>query len=372
METVVNTKKLPVRPTKVRGGISRKNFLIFILVTIIFFMGYNFISPDALDLGRYYETAERWQGEKIKDIAESFFERSVDFIYYVLLVLFGNTFVGAEFVTGATVALYYFMIMWTFARYVRRITLTNVIYFVGLFSFPNFIWVVSISRNAMAIMFIFAGVLFWLKDKKIITAIFFILAAFTHFSVLIYVALFFLSLLLYKLLSKKEKLVSILCFILPPLMYLLSYYILDNFLNSTLLNAFLGESHYTTYSDFAGENTDYSFYGYGDKSVMYVTLLSTYILLNIDKKVSTRKVLLLVFGSITIGMFTASAAFFNRFMICLPIFYSLYFSELYRENVLTSPSHHNRNVANVMLFNSMLSIMSLILLWYSYRMWTLV
>ena len=66
METVVNTKKLPVRPTKVRGGISRKNFLIFILVTIIFFMGYNFISPDALDLGRYYETAERWQGEKIR------------------------------------------------------------------------------------------------------------------------------------------------------------------------------------------------------------------------------------------------------------------------------------------------------------------
>lgn len=351
-----------------------KHPIVFFLVALIFILAASFDCPEYLDLGRYYDIVHSnfSSHDHVTDVIMWSLLWNRDFIYFVLFWIFDNSFLSAAFLTGITCALYYYLVLTQLSNSIRKITPLSIILLVGLFCFPNIIWVFSIPRNITAYLFFWSGILLWFKNKKPQAIILFILTIFTHISCILHVAIFFATVFLYNIwLKNRPSLVKALSFLLPIISPLFVVTILNRFITSDSFSDSMGDMRYTQNDIEAMDAGAFDSFGYGDISVILFTFIAIYLLLIVDRNVSLKKVLLIVFGSLTIGMSAGAQVFMMRFMLCMPFFYALYCGELYSYCTTGPLTKHKDRILKVMLFNTAICSMGFVLLVYAYRFWTL-
>ncbi len=349
--------------------------LVFFFTALIFVMAANYNCPDYLDLNRYYVLVHSnfTSSDGLVDVITWSFLWNRDFIYFALFWLFEQSFLGASFLTGLTCSLYYYIVLRQFSVNISKSTSYSIFILFGLFCFPNIIWLFSIPRNLTAYLFFFCGILLWFKGKKTFSFLLFVITIFTHISCALQVSIFYITVFLYNIwLKNKPVLVRTLCYVLPLLSYIFTVTILNNFITSDFLSSSLGEMRYTRDGEIGTMSAGaFDSLGYGDASVIIFTMVSIYLLLVVDRHVSLKKVLFLVFGSITIGLSSGSQVFMMRFMMGIPFFYALYMGELYSYYNQDSYMANKKNVRDIIFLNSSLSIMGFALLIYAYRFWQL-
>ena len=329
-------------------------------------MAYNFRDiSENFDLPRYYTLMDHFFNgqESLWDVIAFMYAYGNDFIYYVFLFLFNNTPLGREFVPGLFTAMYYFLLMKSFAKEISYSS-ENLLLLLGLFAFPNVMFVITISRTTAALVFFFIGVLFHSNDRKIFSILFFIIAVMTHFSSLMYVGAFFLSVLLYKTgLKSKTEIINILCVVLPPVMYFLGIVLLNSVSNSFFL--VVEETKYDRYVG-TTSGADYSNFSWLYKLQFYLTLFVAYILLIINRhSTSFSRVLLMICLSITFGLLSANQNLFNRWLILLPLLYSQQFVEVIIVNKESCPYKQNKGIEAIGVIGSLMVLLVFMLMMYS-------
>lgn len=344
---------------------SKAYFIIVLLSTIVFFFGYNFNDPHGyFDVGRYYEMVDELfpASTPIGYIIAYEFAIGWDFIYYVVLFVFNQTSLGMPFVTGCVCFLYYYFSLKVFANNINKLTSQSTILLLGLFSLPNVIRVIENSRTSMAVLFLFIGILFHFKKKHFLFIFFFICAALTHIGSLMFSGLYFLVIVLYFLwLNKKQKLVKILCLLLPPLLIISITFLMNTVLTSDVMDNLFADGNYTKYlSTQEGESKDNMSWVF--KLQFWGTALTSYVLMNLDDKNSFLKVLFLFYGSITISMWSVTQNFLYRWMIVLPLIFSLYFTEVYVNTKNRESKTKNKSLLSTLQLISCINIIIYLLM----------
>ena len=311
------------------GYISRPNrWLVSFIILIIFILCYIYKCPDALDLGRYYEDAASWSPTiSLWDIIVHYNKSELNFIYQTSLVFFDRTILGAHFLTGLVVSMYYRFIIKNYYnnKYVGR----NVLFLFGLLGFPPFIYVLTVSRTACAVVIFYFGVECFLNGKRKKSFFLFLTAIFTHVISGIFIGVFFIAIILDLIFRKnKNNLFNILCLLMPPIAWLVSSVLLPSLMSGSMLyGAF---SDYNRFETYLGENyTSFStsFYSLADMSMMGTYLLAGYIILNVSKHYSTKRCLFFSFFVTLCFVGGSNFILLERFMIASSLFYAMLFSE---------------------------------------------
>lgn len=286
-----------------------------------------------------------------------------DFIYYVFLFLFNKTSLGREFVPGLFTALYYYLLMKSFRNSVR-FSSENLLLLLGLFAFPNIMFVITISRTSAALVFFFIGVLFHSNDKKVAPILFFVMAIMTHFSSFMFVLAFFLAVFLHRAwLIKKISLFNVLCVVLPPIMFFLGLVLFNSVSEGVF--SFVEDTKYDRYAT-SSEGADFSNFSWLYMLQFYLTLLVAYILLIVNKQsTSFSRVLLMVCLSITCGLMSANQNLFNRWLMLLPLLYSLQFAEIFVVNRELITLKQRKVINSIGVIGSTMVLLVFMLMMYS-------
>ena len=343
------------------------SIIIFVFCAMVFFMAYNFRdSSDNFDLPRYYSLMDLFFSghEPLWYVISFMYDYGNDFIYYVFLFLFNNTPLGREFVPGLFTALYYFLLTKSFVKNVKYSS-ENLLLLLGLFAFPNIMYVVTISRTTAAIVFFCIGVLFHFKNKKLTSILFFVMAIMTHFSSLMFVIVFFLTMFLCRFVLKgKIGAVNTLCVLLPPIMFFLGIGLYNYVLELSLLSS-LEDTKYDRYVS-TSHGADYSNFSWLYLLQFYLSLFVAYVMLIINKRsTSFSRILLMVCLSITCGLVSASQNLFNRWLMLLPFLYSLQFAEIFATNKGLSPLKRNKDIYTIGAVGSLMVLLVFMMMMYS-------
>lgn len=311
------------------GYISKPNrTLVFFVLSIVFVLCYIYKCPAALDLGRYYEDAASWPpNTSYLDIIKKYYYSEFNFIYQTSLVFFNRTFLGGPFLTGLVVSTYYWYLIKNYYnnRYVGR----NVYYMLGLLGFPAFIYVLTVSRTACAVVIFYFGVESYLNNKRKKAVLFFIAAIFTHVISGMFIGVFFVGIVINHLYKKeKSQMFNVLCAVLPPLAWIISSVILPSLMSSDILySAF---SDYNRFEAYLGDNyTSFSMdsYALADRAMMSSYILAGYVLLNLTKYYSLKKCLFLTFFTALCFVGGSNFILLERYMIASSLFYAMLFTE---------------------------------------------
>ena len=355
---------------KIKG---RHNVIFFILLLVLLCVGYSFNPPAHLDLIRYYEMVEDQGSSSSSEVAEYFHLIKFDFVYFYLLAYFKHTFLGMTFLTGLINMVFYYLVLKDADSLLLKYSKYYFVLMFGLFCFPNFIWVLELSRTALAVIFFFIGVLIWMRWNKFYSLAFFALAMITHTTSIMFSLLFILSYYSYVFFFyKKDRLINILSVILPFIMLVVLSIAFKAVINNPLLAILVGDSAYQGYlGGISADANGFAYAEYGTVAIMIAEMVSVYLLLNVSKQNSLERFLLLIFGSVTIGFCYASGNFYKRFALCFTLFYAMYFVYLYKNEILGRTKNRTK-ILRTMSFNSYICIFSFLLEFYAYRFWTLI
>lgn len=171
----------------------RSRYIVIIIISILAIL---FVPWDALDSYRYYNLTKTFsRDDSLLEFIKQFFYHGIDFVYYLLLFICVKLGIPIQFITGISVGLLYAQTLTLIdniqVKYGYKINKSNklLIRLFALFS-VSFIPVFAISRNVTAIMFFVFGVNSMVKGKKLKTALYFLLAVFTHVSMILYSILY--------------------------------------------------------------------------------------------------------------------------------------------------------------------------------------
>lgn len=201
----------------------KKHWLLWLLLFMaVWYLASKCELMEALDLQRYYEDAEMSMDLPIRQIIQDAQNRGVDFIYYLLLhwsLRFGIP-------LNAVTALVVTLASATVVSCMKDIYPGKFKWYVVaavLFLTP-ITWTIAISRNMAAVMFLFMAVLMLTRKKWVWMAIFTMLSVYTHFSVLMYVAIIAICFLVKKV---RVKIWVIFFFVIG---FLLTSYLIPSYL----------------------------------------------------------------------------------------------------------------------------------------------
>lgn len=343
---------------------------VFFLCLFVFILGYCFHDNGGFsDVGRYYEMIDIFFSgkESIIYVIGYMYAYGNDFIYYLSLFLSAKTPLGMQFVTGVVSATYYYLLMHNFMRMKPELNSKNLVLLLGLFCIPNVIYIITISRTAMALVFIFIGILLYTKKHRLWALIFFVFAVLSHFGSLMFVAVFFITLLLYNIrLDRSLRTVNLLCTLLPPIMLFLGLTIFNTILETGVFS-FLVDTRYDVYVANTKTGSQYANFSWIYHLQFIFSMIFIYILLNVDKRNSFNRVLLLIYLSVTAAFVSASQNLFNRWLMVLPLIYSLYFPDLYNLCFSNKGKMDSLFGKRTLIIGSFISIMIFIFLVYGTR-----
>jgi hypothetical protein len=176
----------------------RSWYILAFLISAILMLLYKY--PDELDIIRAFERAERdaLNYPSVLTYITEVFHSRIDFIYYGFLYLCVRVGIPLGLATTFVLFLYFVLLIKISTLHVCG-KCNNLLLLSVLLAVPT-VTVISVSRNAFADVFFLLGIYYYIKGDKWSTIICFLIAVFSHFSVLIYVALFFIAIIL----SKKE------------------------------------------------------------------------------------------------------------------------------------------------------------------------
>lgn len=255
--------------------------LIFLCCFIIVF---SFKCPAALDIIRYYESAQSAVQSyiNVEDYVFLQISENVDFIYTSILFIFAKYGISLDIVTSLIISFYYIFIAKIICK-VAETKFNKIIFLYAILSAP-LVWVITISRNVAAFTLFYVAVYYLINHDFKRCLIFCILSIFTHISLIVYVLLLALSYLFEKnnvLNIRVRNIVLIAIIIIAYFMPLSLDYLNVHFSN------FLSGSRYEDYLYTSRSAIlETSNLGIGDKiPIIFIYLLSI-ILLLLDKNKS--------------------------------------------------------------------------------------
>ena len=263
-----------MKKTNIQGRCSlsllKQTVLFIALFLVAYWATIGVMNYEALDLGRNLE-----ESEILEDMysAQEFItmrrETKIDFIYYVINFIAVSKSIPLELITSLTIAIYYFIIIRLMREsYSRKYGLFVIL--TVLFTTP-LVWVASVSRNLMAIMFFYVAILLFYHNKKLLGTLFVLISVFTHFSCIIYI---FLLIPVFYL--RKQHFSSSTIYFLLFLITILGF-ILPSFISPLL--SFLGSTGFSSYSSIQISNFLISDYSYGDKiAPLFAYIFSLYLM----------------------------------------------------------------------------------------------
>lgn len=176
----------------------RNWYILALLISALLMILYKY--PDELDIIRAFERAERdaLNYPSLLDYITEVSHSRIDFIYYGFLYLCVK--IGIPLGLATTFVLFlYFMLLIKISTLLVSGRGNNLLILSIILAVPT-VTVISVSRNTFADVFFLLGIYYYLKGYKWPTIVYFLIAVFSHFSVLINVALFFVAIIL----SKRE------------------------------------------------------------------------------------------------------------------------------------------------------------------------
>ena len=342
----------------------KQKILVFcFFVFLLFILAFIYDPPKDLDRYENYYIGRSLVNMSIYELFSYYFSSGFDFIFYIGLGLFSSSMTQMQLFMGIITAFYYVEIFKYFNKTQGSLTANKILLLAGLLCFPSILYVVNLSRTVFAVAFFALGVNKYIQKKYIIHLLFFIVSFFTHAGIIIFITLFYVGLIAYFFLKNKPNLTRLLCVILPPTFYLLVRVVFLEVLQSALFIELFFDTKYDHYLDATGTAT--LKLSIGALFSIYAEIVLSYILVNIDKQVTLKKILFLVFTTITASILPVDQTLLNRFILVLPVFYSLYFIELYNKYYMNWK--RNKIKLNWLTLSSIICMLSFALIIYQER-----
>lgn len=288
-------------------------FLVFLLYASMHF----YVFPEALDITRYYELVENdvLRYHNLLDYIEFQLSSHVDFIYFSSLYLANKIGISLNLVTTFYLSIYYIIICELLRKKYGLKHIRGVILFYILMSAP-FIWVQEISRNLAAIAFMYCSLFEFNRGKKIVAVFFAIGAVFTHFSLIIFILLYFLAFFMQRINLNRKIVILFFLFII-----IIGYISPSYLVNFTVIVAENSDNHYAAYANLENAIPVFSSsIGYGDKIPMvYVYIFSLYLILKNKKHDFYYWGLFILTAGLSFALLT-SLMLTNRIIMQMPLF----------------------------------------------------
>ena len=280
---------------------------------------------EAFDLHRYYDYALATRNVPLRVIIDENWSRSVDFIYYAILHISLKIGIPLNLITALTVTIAYAMII-DCMKVIYKGRMEWYVLFGVLFLTPVS-WVIEISRNMMAFMFIFISLKQYYQRHWFLTFLFVSLGILTHFSSLMYIAVVALCVFIQKIKINKILIICAVLFILV-LSYLIPSYMLD--IMSMILSG--GDTVFSTqYGAMEADGvSNWSNFGTADiVAIVYGLIYSIIILLK--NRIQGFEFWCLFLLTAMFSFFVNSSQMFtNRCMMFIPMFWALNIAQIYR------------------------------------------
>lgn len=325
-----------------------------IIIPVIWYVTIGCELRESYDLNRYYSGALLLKDASFSDIFDNYISRSNDFIYYIILHCAVLLSLPLNLVTVIIVTIYYLLIISCMKDIYRGRIEWSVIITV-LFLVPM-IWVISISRNLTAIMFLYIAVKMYYKKKWVLMLLFASLSVFTHFSTLMYVAVLVLSYLFRKTQINKW-VVAVIASVLMVVSLIIPSYLID-----ILGSAVSGSDtiYGIEYTDLQATNMwVLDSVGYGDKLPGLSSLIFSIILLLNNNKQGFEYWMLFMLTIMLSFFLNSSPMFTNRCMMVMPMFWGL--------NVASIYNFGSENERKIIKYFSIYAILVIILHVWAYR-----
>ena len=340
----------------------QKQFVFFLFVLVLFVFSTIYDSPKDLDRYENYTIGSYIANMSYEDIYSYYSSNGYDFIFYLGLGFFAKHQLMPLFM-GLITALYYIAVFKGFNNISGRLTLNSGLMLAGLLCFPSILYVVNISRTIFSLFFFAVGVNQWLVKKYKYHLLFFTLSLFTHVGTAIFIGLFYAGVVAFMFLKNKPSFTGLLELLLPPFFFVLFRYIFLSVLHNEFMMDLFFDTKYMQYYDATGTAT--LKVSIGAILSIYGEILLSYVLINLDKKVTFNKVMLLVFTTMAASTLSVNQNLLNRFILVLPIFYSLYFLELFGKFKLCEKTNVSR--LNWLTISSCFSVLFFLLILYQER-----
>lgn len=296
----------------------QKNVILFGFFVIIWYWVSIAAENESWDLGRYYGIIDGLPlNYGFFDVFNYFHGTYVDFIYFMILYSAKVVGISYNIVTAIIVTTYYYLVLAIIDNNYHK-NVEWYILFTILFSSP-IIWIIEISRNLTAYMFFYFAFYYYYKKKWMLVATFIAIAVFTHFSVLMYVAVFALAWIL-----RNVKLKTWILFVLISTTLAGSFLIPDSV--TRILEMSLGgtDMYYGRYTEIETMNIlDVGNMSYGSISITFWAFAYSIIILLLSKKKNIEFWILFILTVMLAFFINSSQMFLNRCLMLMPLFWAL-------------------------------------------------
>lgn len=309
----------------IQKELRKTRYLRFIvLILLVWYVTISVLQQVTFDLYRYYEMAElNVISKDLMGVIESSREHNVDFLYHTILYVALIFNIPLNLVTVTIVSLYYFLIL-SCIRDIWNKKIAESLLFVILFTTP-ICWVVSISRNLTAIMFLYVAIKSYCRKKWFFVVFFSILSVITHFSVLMYLAVLVSAFLLRKIHINKDVVIILIILSFLGGVFFPAY--MQNLFFDMIINQDIRYSNYSTQNDLGMFKGNLN---YAAKLPTLLALSFSILLLYLNKKQDFVYWALFLL-TIMLSVFVLSSwTLTNRCMMTLPIFWGMNVAMVYK------------------------------------------
>lgn len=304
-----------------RGNRHVFQYVILFVLILVAIIGCSEI--EALDVGRYFEEARSTATADWKTIFNYRFSQRRDFIYFFILHLAVILHLPLPLVSAVIVFLYYFLVIKT-VKLFKSEKLDNHVWLVILFSAP-LMWVSSISRNLTSFMFMYCSVYFFYKKKWLWMFFFSAVSVFTHFSVLLYIAILYSSVLFNKVHVNTKVMFVVLVglLILGRLMPMQIQIFMIQFFEGS-------DIRYASYTVFENQELMYTTnLSLGDRLLPIFAFIFSIVLLLLNKNQGFEYWVLFVLTILFSFFIASNQLFVQRCIMAMPMFWGLNVASIY-------------------------------------------
>lgn len=334
------------------GKKERISFIFFVLFfCFIYYLTAEASLVPAWDLSRYYESVDSFPvSYTFMKVIRDCFQEGNDFIYYLMLFFAKKVGVPYDIITALIVTIYYILII----KIIKEQFSNQIAWYLIIVSMfaVNITWVISISRNLTAYMFLYAGVLFYYRKRRWWCALFFLASVLTHFSTIMYVAIILASWF-----YKGVHVNSWVVFVAVSAFLLLSFVVPDSV--GTLMNMVLAgsDSYYLRYTESFEAKTfiSYGNQNYGTLALVLYSLIYSIVLLLLNKKQGAEFLVLFIATVLLAFFLNSSMMFSNRCLMFMPLFWALNMASAY-----TSGSKREKEIIKYLSIAGLVAILLVI------------
>lgn len=297
----------------------------FLLFVVVYWIATVIEGVAGFDLHRTYEESRMYVDEfSVSELILYRMVKTVDFVFYLIHYYAQKASIPPNVVTAFIVFSYYCLIIYSI-RKVYGCNVSKTIILVTLFTVPS-IYVISVARNLTAFMFLFCAIVSQYKGYKFLSLFFIIVAVFTHFTTLIYVAVLVLASII-----KNKRIQNATLLIILFVSFIVSL-LSPTLIKDVIFDVIGGQdSYYENYSNEAVRNFLFiSSLNYADKTPVTFAYVFSILLLFQNTKQGFEFWALLILTMMLTFFMNSSFSLVTRCLMFLPIFWGLNIGSIFK------------------------------------------